>query len=133
MRNHLRSPVIIPAWVLTLKYALFMCVGVAVYATASPSLEMAFDDWYTPAWSLAVCGAGLVAFVGSLVSERMERWGASGLFILMGIYTFAPIMLVLGGDTDRLAYSIIALTLSLLPYARAVQLWNKELNARVDH
>lgn len=133
MRERLRAPISIPAWVLTLKYALFMCIGAAVYTTAAPSLEQAFDEWYTPFWALAVCGCGLVAFIGSLASERTEKWGASGLFILMGIYTFAPIMLVLGGDTNRLAYSIIAITLSLLPYARAVQLWNKELNARVDH
>jgi hypothetical protein len=120
-------------WVLTLKYVLFVCIGAAVYATAAPSLERAFDEWYTPFWALAVCACGLVAFIGSLVSERVEKWGASGLFVLMGVYAFAPIMLVIGGDIDRLAYSIIAITLSLLPYARAVQLWNKEINARVDH
>jgi hypothetical protein len=125
----MRSPIRIPAWLITAKYALFILIGLAVYATNPPAFERAYEEWYTPVWAIAVCIAGTVALTGSLVSTAAEKWGASALFILMWVYAVAPIALVISGDTDRLAYSIIAVTLSLLPYARAIQLWNEGKHA----
>lgn len=121
----MKAPIQIPRWVLAVKYALFTLLGAAVYATDPPSFESAYDAWYTPIWALLVCVAGVLAFAGSFASAGIEKWGATALFVLMGVYAFAPIMLVIAGDMDRLAYSVIAVTLSLLPYARAVQLWNQ--------
>lgn len=103
----MKAPIQIPRWVLAVKYALFTLLGAAVYATDPPSFESAYDAWYTPIWALLVCVAGVLAFAGSFASAGIEKWGATALFVLMGVYAFAPIMLVIAGDMDRLVTSAL--------------------------
>ncbi|MDN4616398.1 hypothetical protein P5G50_18275 [Leifsonia sp. F6_8S_P_1B] len=119
-----RSPILIPRWVLTLKYVMFVFVGVTVYVASSPSLDITTWEGYTPFWSIALIVASLTCIIGSASPrlEVMERWAVLVLFALLIGYAVAPVQLVLAGDTDRAAYSILAITLSLLPGARAAML-----------
>lgn len=127
MRNHLRQPITIPRWLLTAKYFVFVLVGMAVLNTNPPALTSIYETPVTAIWAICLIVVSIVAFVGSLRTvweHGLEKWGATLIFVLMAVYAFAPIALVLNGDPDRLAYSTIAILVSLLPYARSVQLWS---------
>ena len=119
-----RSPIVIPRWVLTLKYFLFVCIGVTVYVASSPSLDITTWAGYTPFWSVALMVSGLICMIGSATPrlEVLERWAVLVLTALLVGYAFAPVTLVLAGDADRASYSVIAICLSLLPASRAVML-----------
>lgn len=119
-----RSPITIPRWVLTLKYFLFILIGVTVYLASSPSLDVTTWSGYTPFWSIAVMISGFVCMLASATPklEVLERWSVLLLTALLVGYAFAPIQLVLAGDSDRATYSVLAITLSLLPGARAAML-----------
>ena len=119
-----RSPIVIPRWVLTLKYFLFVCVGVTVYVASSPSLDITTWAGYTPFWSIALMTSGLLSMIGSTSPqlEVLERWSVLVLTALLVGYAFAPVSLVLAGDADRASYSVIAICLSLLPGSRAAML-----------
>jgi hypothetical protein len=121
----MRTPILIPRWVLALKYGLFILLGVAIWRTTSPSFVQVVGDWYTTAWSWCLIAAALVALVGSLSerTEKVERVGVSALACLLLAYAVAPLNLVLRGDPDRTATSVVALIVSLLPLARSLQLW----------
>ena len=127
MKKHLRrwrQPLIIPRWILMLKYLCFIGLGGAVWSASSPSLDLTTGDGYTALWGIIVICSATLCFVGSMADrlEWMERWAVLLLSALLLGFAAAPIQLVLAGDHDRLAYSVIALTLSLLPTARAVML-----------
>lgn len=127
MKNHLRQPVTIPRWLLTAKYFVFILVGLAVLNTNPPSFERAYHVPLTSAWAAALVAVSLLAFVGSLREQwehGLEKWGTTLIFVLMAVYAFALIWAGIN-DPDRLAYSAIAILVSLLPYARAVQLWSR--------
>jgi len=130
MRSHMQVPIYIPRWVLTVKYALFIVLGLAVLWTTAPSLQVVTGDPYTQGWSGCVIVAATCALVGSTQKklERLEKWSAAGLACLFIVYALSPIILVLQGDADRAAYSVVALIVSLLPTARALQLLNRPSN-----
>jgi hypothetical protein len=121
----MRTPILIPRWVLALKYGLFILLGVAIWRTTSPSFVQVVGDWYTTAWSWCLIAGAVVALLGSLreKTEKVERVGASALACLLLAYAVAPLNLVLRGDPDRTATSVVALIVSLLPLARSLQLW----------
>lgn len=125
MRDHMRTPILIPRWVLAIKYGLFILLGVAIWRTTSPSFVQVVGDWYTTAWSWCLIAGAVVALLGSLreKTEKIERIGASALACLLLAYAVAPLNLVLRGDPDRTAFSVVALIVSLLPLARSLQLW----------
>lgn len=123
--RYLRTPLTVPRYVLTVKYALFIALGVAVGTASAPSsFREITPDWYTPIWGVLLSLSALLALLGSLKEpgEALERWAASAVSCLLIGYAFAPIALVLEGDTDRLAYSVVALTVAMVPTARAIQL-----------
>lgn len=123
--NYLRSPLTVSRYVLTVKYALFIALGVAVATASAPSsFREITPDWYTPIWGVTLSLAAFLALLGSLKESReaMERWSVSTVACLLIGYAFAPIAFVLGGDTDRLAFSVVALTIAIVPVGRSVQL-----------
>jgi len=118
------NTIIIPRWVLTLKYVFFMFVGLTVYIASSPSLDITAGSGYTPIWALCLIAAAAASTVGSISDrlEVLERWSVLLLSALLIGYAMAPISLVFAGDHDKAAYSVLAITLSLLPIARTAQL-----------
>lgn len=123
--DHLRAPLTVSRYVLTVKYALFALLGIAVgTATAPSTFDAITPDWYTPVWGVVLTASSAVALVSSLkeTRERAERWAVSLIACLLIGYAFAPIVFLLEGDLDRLAYSVVALTVAVVPTARAIQL-----------
>ncbi|MCI1017858.1 hypothetical protein HWD99_04390 [Microbacterium sp. C5A9] len=53
---------------------------------------------------------------------RIEFSGAMCVVALLAVYAFAPIVLILGGDVERLAYSVIALGFMVFLTTRIVTL-----------
>ncbi len=115
------APIMIPRWVLLLKYVCFTILGVVIFATTSPVLQHVAGDLWTALFGLCITAAAACALVGSLHTrlEALERWAVLALSGLLLGYAIAPVSLVLGGDLDRATYSTIAVTLSLLPASRA--------------
>src|SRR5690606_41320961 len=116
-------------WLVSIKYLFFLILGVAMFMSGTPVTERSFDAPVTCVWATLVVVGALIALLGSprVEWERgLEKWGATFLWVLMSVYAFAPISLLLAGDPDRIAYSSIAVLVSLLPFARALQLWSKK-------
>ena len=127
MREHQREPIIIPRWVLTVKYAVFILLGVTVFIASSPAVDEVTPDWLTPIWGIGISVSAVIALVGSLTQrlEVLERWACAVLASLFLVFALAPIVLVIQGDEDRAMYSVIALGFALLPIARAAQLLSR--------
>lgn len=126
MKQWTREPIVVPRSLLTLKYALFILFGASVLWASAPSLNQFTPDGYTGYWASFVSIASIVCLIGSTSNKRpyesIERWGALVLASLLVIYAFSPIILVLNGDSDRAAFSVAALIVSILPTARALAL-----------
>lgn len=122
--ERMRTPIVIPRWVLALKYFLFVLIGVTVFVSSSPSLDVTTWSGYTPFWSIAVMASSFAALIGSTREELevLERWAVIALAALLIGYAAAPLQLVLAGDADRAAYSALAITLAVFPSAQAVRL-----------
>lgn len=119
------EPIILSRWVLTTKYALLTVLGVAVAYATAPSIDKVLSsESYSSAWGAGLALAGVVAVYGSTskARERAEKVGATVLFALLTVYAVSPILLVLQGDMDRLAFSVLAVTISVAPGARLIQL-----------
>lgn len=117
------APLILPRWVLQVKYAGFVVFAAAVVWASSPTV---FDilGSETSLWAI---GVGIAAAVSLPASRRpewepVERWSVSALACLMLIYALSPIAFVLAGDSDRAAFAVIAFMLGILPGFRAFQL-----------
>lgn len=125
------DPIQIPRWVLAVKYALFALLGYAVAAATAPSLAQVTSEWYSTIWGIAVAGFAVAAFVGSADKRTWvaEAIGCGGIVSLMAVYAISPIILIIEGDTDRLAYSVIAVSFMVLPAARLWQLLRGGVNA----
>lgn len=115
------APIVIPRWVLVLKYACFIILGAVIFAASSPALAHLAGDFWTALFGLCIAAAAAAALVGSTHArwEALEKWGVLALSGLLLGYAIAPVSLVLAGDLDRATYSTIAVTLSLLPASRA--------------
>lgn len=124
MRSHLREPITIPRWLLTIKYTLFVFVGVTVLWASSPSVDEVSPNWLTPVWAGGITLTATIALVGSLAErfEPLERWSCAVLASLFIVFAVAPISLVLQGDADRAVYSVIALGFACIPTFRTAQL-----------
>lgn len=120
-----RPPLTVPRYLLSVKYAMFIALGVAVgVSTTNSAFSHLTPGWYTPAWGLALSIAAMLALMGSIRArwEVLERWSTMVLTSLLLGFAIAPIILVLQGDFDRLAGSVVALTVAIAPAARAAQL-----------
>jgi hypothetical protein len=124
LTHYVTDRIVIPRWVLVIKYCAFILIGVTVVITTSPSLNLTTASGYTPVWGGMLIGSAIICVVGSLrgLLEPIERWGVLMLSALLLGYAFAPLSLVFHGDTDKAVYSSIALTLCILPAVRAIQL-----------
>lgn len=120
--------VVIPRWLLTVKYGFLALLGVVVIFASQPSIEQLTDsDAWTTGWGYGVAGFALACLIGSVSArkpyERIERVASVVLMSLFVIYALAPIYLVVvEGDLDRASLSVVALALSVVPFARMLTL-----------
>lgn len=107
----------IPRGVLSAKYIVFVALGLSVYVAASPSVNDISPDWFTPIWGLCIAAPALVAAFATFSEkwETLEFWALAVLVPCLVAYPIAGITAVLEGDKDRLAFSIIAIVVCILP------------------
>lgn len=117
------APLVLPRWVLQVKYFGFIVFGAAVTWASSPTVEVVLGS-ETAVWAMAVSLSAIVCFWASFRESRepVERWSVVILASLMLVYALSPIAYVLAGDADRAAFSVIAFLLGGLPTARALML-----------
>lgn len=120
----MRSPIVIPRGILSVKYIMFILLGLSIYIASSPSVDEQTPDWFTPVWGLSIAAPAVVAAFASF-SERWETaefWALVLLVPCIISYPIAAVSSVVNGDTDRLAFSVAALLIALLPTGRWLML-----------
>lgn len=123
-----RSDVVIPRWLLTIDYGFRALIGVAVIFASQPTIELLTGSaGWTTAWGWGVTIFATGSLIGSLspskANERLERFCSVGLMSLFIIYAFAPLYVVIvNGDWDRASLAIVAIALSVVPFARMLAL-----------
>lgn len=128
MRERLKrwslDPIVIPRGAMVAKYVFTTLLGLAVAIATGPSLDEATTPSYSAWWGAGMMLVGLVATVGSMRRKlwRVEFIGATGVVSLLAVYALSPVVLIFAGDTDRLAYSVIALGFMVFPTVRLVTL-----------
>lgn len=121
------ATILVPRWVLTIWYCLFIPIGLTVFFASSPSLDLTTGGGYTALWAILLGLTGTLCAIGSLTPKMVvfERWTSLLLSALLLGYAFAPLQLVLHGDSDKAAFSVIALVLSFPTCLRNIQLLAK--------
>lgn len=128
MRRRLRrwagEPIVIPRGSMVTKYVFTTLLGLAVAIATGPSLDEVTSTSYSSLWGVGMALSGSVATFGSTRKAwwRVEFVGATGVFALLAVYALSPVLLILGGDVEKLAYSIIALGFLVFPLTRLVTL-----------
>lgn len=119
-RDWLKATVVIPRPSLTFKYLFFVILGVVVSIATAPSLDAVTSEGYTFFWGLCLAAAAALATVGSFTGRTwiLEAVACTAIVCLMVVYAVSPIVLILQGDWDRLAYSVIAVGFMTLPTSR---------------
>ena len=122
-----QNAILVPRWLLTVKYALFAVLGVTVFWTTAPAFVIVTGREYASWWAVALTIVAIVCLVTSLRPqwEPVETWAVSILTCLLAAYAAAPVALALAGDENRAAFSIIVITVTMLPALRAFALLRK--------
>lgn len=119
------APIIVPRWMLTAKYALFVALGVVAGIAGIPTLSLTTWEGYTTIWAVLLAVGAAVAAVGSLRvrCEPAEAAGATVVVALLSAYAIGAMVLAVGSaDSGRAALAIVLLIVTLLPAVRAVPL-----------
>lgn len=125
IRYWLSSPISFPRWLLTVKYALFVILGITGLSAGLPTLSLTTPAWYIPAWSWLIISCSVVAAVASTQPKwaSTERWGAVGLVGTLASYWFAAFLLFITGDMNRGSFSVLLFIVTVLPALRAADLF----------
>ena len=114
--------IIIPRWLLVIKYGFFFIVGITILATSTPSFQAAINesDVINFVFGTGIAASSISCLVGC-VNQKLEPAERYGLLLLVSLllgFAVAPFLLVLDGLINHLVFSEIALLVSLLPLAR---------------
>lgn len=123
----MRSPLIIPWWVLTIVYGGFIALGLASIAFGSPTLDLTTPHGYVIFWGAAVAISATGAMYGSMSSHRevLERWSATILMSVILVWAFFAFVLLfsnLPASLARAPFTIAVFMVSIVPAVRAVPL-----------
>lgn len=124
LREWAGEPIVIPRGSMVTKYVFTTLLGVAVAIATAPTLDQVTSASYSSFWALGMVLTGALATIGSTRKKwwRAEFVGATGVVALLAVYAFAPVVLIIGGDIERLAYSVICLGFMVFPTTRLVTL-----------
>lgn len=124
LREWAGEPIVIPRGSMVTKYVFTTLLGVAVAIATAPTLDQVTSASYSSFWALGMVLTGSLAVIGSTRKKwwRTEFVGSTGVVALLAVYAFAPVVLIIGGDIERLAYSVICLGFMVFPTTRLVTL-----------
>lgn len=117
-----KDPIHVPRWMLTLKYAAFVVLGILSFIGGIPSLTLATFDTYTAYWSIGLVVCSVIAAVLSFRKawEPREKWFALLVAGLLLTWAGAAIWRASSeGDITRVAGAFAVLIISFLPAVRA--------------
>lgn len=122
-----KTPIIVPRWMLFLKYVGFVVLGVlSAIAGGLRTLNTVTTDVYPTVWSFGVILFGAIAAVGALREKwecHIEKWASLILFGFLLSWAVGSIFIALGeGDVNRATGAFAILLLSMLPGVRAFSL-----------
>lgn len=125
LRHWLGERVVVPRWMLTLKYALFTVLGVCGAIAGIPTLSLTTWDGYTTFWGAGLAIAAGIAAAASYRArwEPVERWASLCTASLLITYAAGAFILAFGeGHVGRMTFAIGLLIVTLFPSVRAGQL-----------
>lgn len=122
-----KTPIIVPRWLLTMKYAGFIILGIlSALSGGLRTLNTVAVDIYPTVWSFGVIAVGAAALVGSLKEKwecHVEKWAGLVLFGLLLSWAFASMIIAFNeGDLARATGAFAILLLSMLPGVRSFSL-----------
>lgn len=130
--KHLRlEPIIVPRWMLVIKYSLFALLGVVLARSGSPSIEAQTGDLSLLVYGLLITAGSLLAVVGCVTVEWVEMTGALALWVLLLVYVGAVSGRALSGNLDVQAIALVVLIVSLLPAFRGFGILPRVIRRRV--
>lgn len=126
MKKHLiewsKEPIIVPRWLLTLKYIAFVVLGTLSVIGGIPSITVATFETFTTVWSAGLVVSAVIAGVASVRREweDTEKWASLAITAFLLTWSVAAIWrAVTEGDIDRAAGAFAVLVITFLPGARA--------------
>lgn len=130
-----RDPIVVPRWMLTVKYIGFVILGGVSSIAGAPSLERTTWNGYVAGWSLILMTVSLVAALGSTRRswEALEKWFGLCVASLMTAYAASAVYLAFTDGADailRWAFAVVLTMVTLLPWVRAVSLLRRTGSVR---
>ena len=125
LTNWFKDPILVPRWLITLKYLAFAILGALSVIGGIPTLALATFESFTTYWSAGLIVAAVIAAVASLERrwEEAEKWSGLVVFALLASWSVAAIWRAASeGDVDRMAGAFAVLIISGLPGARVLGL-----------
>jgi hypothetical protein len=124
LHNWASAILVIPRWLLTVKYALFALYGVVTAIAGVPTIAESVDTVYAFIWSVVFTVVAALAAFGSISEkyECLEKWAAVSMVALLSSLLVGAIELVGLGDLNRAGFTILVLIVTLLPGARGAAL-----------
>lgn len=124
-----KDPLVIPRWLLTLKYLGFAILGFLVMLGGLPTLDLLTFQGYTSIWAGGLILASVSGGYYSLSErgERKEKWGSLTVFALLFTWAIAAIFRAtfVEADIERVSGAFAVLLISMLPGVRAWDLLRK--------
>jgi FtsH-binding integral membrane protein len=127
VREWATAPIVIPRWMLQLKYVLFSIFGLVSAWLGAPSLDMAAGRGYVTVWGAALTIAGILALVGASADrlEPLERLGVILVGGLTSAYTGSVYAIIASDPAQvevRAALAVAMTIVLLLPTVRGAGL-----------
>jgi len=110
------EPIAVPRWALTIKYLMFVIVGLAAFIVGSPTLSLVTFAGYEPVWAAFVALGGILGFIGTLkpVWGYIEAIGGSVLVSFLAVLILSLIF------RDAFVVAFLLINLCVIPTVRAV-------------
>lgn len=132
MKQHLinwsREPIVVPRWMLTLKYLAFVILGTLSVIGGIPSISEATFTTFTTYWSGGLVVSAAIATVASFrrAWESLEKWSVLLVSGFLLTWVVAAIVRAAGeGDLGRMAGAFSVLVITMLPVARTIDLMGR--------
>lgn len=132
MKKHIvawsREPVIVPRWMLTMKYLGFVVLGILSSLGGIPTIAHATFDSFTTYMSIGLVVVSVVGVASSFRRdwEWVEKWAALSIAAFLATWSVAAIWAGFADlDLGRAAGAFAVLLLAMLPASRSFGLMTR--------